>query len=261
MSSSRLFILPFFFILLVQSNDDPSLDAGTVALPLTLKAKRMQEQVRFEPDPTTMATSTKIPQATLSEGMNGEGTTPVNIERVREGRMRFLTTIYNDRPLMSQLTTPSVILPTTTVTSLNELLLTIIPSTRTSSPSATIPTKLSLSKRRHGKEKVIRQVLDVQRPDERKVDPDSNEEPPMKVNGHMSATTASQTLVTPFEQRDRCVNEDAKEFINSATTCNNDRPNRICALLFRDPNPKTGWRDPKCNVAGESFDFTCKHRV
>ncbi|KAI6198568.1 Fatty acid-binding protein-like protein 5 [Aphelenchoides besseyi] len=63
-------------------------------------------------------------------------------------------------------------------------------------------------------------------------------------------TTSSGSTVA-YEKRIRCQDPQTLEFVSSATTCKNERADRICALIFDAPDPKTGKRDPRCNVNGQ----------
>lgn len=54
-------------------------------------------------------------------------------------------------------------------------------------------------------------------------------------------------------ERRRCQQLDADDFIPQAMTCGNKRSDRVCEALFAMPNPRTGFRDGKCNIVGEGF--------
>ncbi|KAI6242278.1 hypothetical protein M3Y99_00241700 [Aphelenchoides fujianensis] len=79
--------------------------------------------------------------------------------------------------------------------------------------------------------------------------------------GRFASTTpaAPSGPTTPYEQRTRCQDPRTLEFVSSATTCKNERPDRICALIFDAPDARTGKRDSRCNVAGmEDIADSCR---
>ncbi|CAD5223561.1 unnamed protein product [Bursaphelenchus okinawaensis] len=75
----------------------------------------------------------------------------------------------------------------------------------------------------------------------------------------VTSTTSEYASTTEYEKRRRCQAKVSTEFYPSATTCENDRSDRICAYLFDEPDPITGQRDPKCNLAGmEDIADSCR---
>jgi hypothetical protein len=80
--------LPLFFFTFVNSDDDPSLLAGTAALPLAFKAKRLHQELKLNktlPEPTTskplevQATPLDYPKQQEFVEPKREKTTPANV--------------------------------------------------------------------------------------------------------------------------------------------------------------------------------------
>lgn len=277
--SRALYLSTLIFYLLLSSiesledgNNDPSSRAGKIAIPLALHAKRIKEQRSIVTEPsaqsTVPASSDQMPATiannyyeqhkveTLFPIVASTQTTqnPLVIwsRRAKRGCYKqsvssiwstldskvslqsSATTTLNDLPLLH--TTP-----TNPPSTLNEPLTTVIPILTTST-GPQLSTNFALRSAKHHRHgKTSKTPEDSTSP---RSEPSSPDE---------ASVPASSTIQTSssYENRERCTVSQSKEFINSATTCKNDRSEKICALLFDDPDPKMGRRDPKCNVAGE----------
>lgn len=146
-----------------------------------------------------------------------------------------VTTPLNDIPLLHTTATNP---PST----LNDPLTTVTPILITS-------TKLALRSgkhHRHGKSSKTPEDSSPSKKDS--FGPDEND-------GAQSAGGSTTQSTASYENRERCMNSQTKEFINSATTCKDERSAKICSLLFEDPDPKSGKRDSKCNVSGKLYIY------
>ncbi|CAD5232279.1 unnamed protein product [Bursaphelenchus xylophilus] len=75
----------------------------------------------------------------------------------------------------------------------------------------------------------------------------------------ITTTALPTTLTTHYESRRRCQSKDGGAFYPSATTCKNERSDRVCSYIFHAPDPVTGKRDPKCSLEGmEDIANSCR---